>query len=102
MEVIIQTGGRQYKVKQGQKLVVNKIAANIDSEVSFDVLMAHDGDKIQVGSPTLPKAKVAAKVVRHAKGDKVTSATYKRRKGFHKKKGHRQQLTEIEIKSISL
>src|SRR5688572_27860165 len=100
MEAIIQTGGRQYKVKKGQKLCVNKLAADIDSEIQFEVLATLDGDKSQVGSPLVSKAQVFATVLRQLKADKVTSAIYKRRKGYHKKKGHRQSMTEIKIKDI--
>lgn len=100
MQAIIQAGGKQFKVSKGQKLVVNKLAADINSEVNFEVLATVDGDKITVGNPVVSKAKVSATVLRQTKGDKVVSATYKRRKGYHKKKGHRQSLTEIQIKDI--
>lgn len=97
MQAIIQAGGKQFKVSKGQKLVVNKLAADINSEVNFEVLATVDGDSITVGA----KAKVSATVLRQTKGAKVISATYKRRKGYHKKKGHRQALTEIQIKDIT-
>jgi large subunit ribosomal protein L21 len=95
MEAIIQTGGRQYKVKKDQKLSVNKLVADIDTEITFDALAVVSEGKLSTG-----KSKVVAKVLSQTKGDKVTSATFKRRKGFHKKKGHRQQLTQIQIKNI--
>lgn len=95
MEAIIQTGGRQYKVKKDQKLSVNKLVADIDTEVTFDALAV-----VSDGKLSADKSKVVATVLAQIKGDKVTSATFKRRKGFHKKKGHRQQLTQIQIKTI--
>jgi large subunit ribosomal protein L21 len=100
MEAIILAGGKQYRVKKGQKLSVDKLSADVNAEVKFDTLMVLDGDKATVGTPIVGKGKVLATVVRQYKDEKVTSATYKRRKGFHKKKGHRQCLTEIQIKDI--
>jgi len=100
MQAIIQAGGKQFRVSKGQKILVNKLTADINSEVDFEVLATVDGDNLTVGNPIVPKAKVSATVLRQTKGVKVVSATYKRRKGFHKKKGHRQALTEIQIKDI--
>ena len=99
MEAIIHAAGKQYRVKKGQKLVLNKIDAEVNTDVGFDVLMTLDGDVSAVGAEA-GKAKVLATVVKQYKGEKVVSRTYKRRKGFHKKRGHRQQLTELVIKDI--
>lgn len=95
MEVIFQTGGKQYKASKGQKLSVNKLPADIDAQVSFDSLATIDGDSINTA-----QGKVTAKILRHYKDKKVVVSTYKRRKGLHNKRGHRQQLTEIEISDI--
>lgn len=94
MQAIIQSGGRQFKVQKDQKLQVNKLAA--EGEVTLPaVAMVSDDGKLTMG-----KGQVVAQVLRQLKGEKVVSATYKRRKGYHKKRGHRQQLTEIQITSI--
>lgn len=100
MEAIIQSGGKQYKVKKGQVLSVEKIDCAVDSQVEFDVLMTVDNDKVNVGTPVLDGVKAKAKVLRQYKGPKVVSAIYKRRKGYHKKKGHRQECTEVQITEI--
>jgi len=100
MEAIIQSGGRQYQVSKGQKILVNRLTAEKGSDVTFDV-MALYGDKPQIGEPVVKGAKVVAKVLSHDRGDKIIVATYKRRKGYHKKHGHRQELTQLEIKEIN-
>lgn len=94
MQAIIQSGGRQFKVQKDQKLQVNKLAA--EGEITLPAVATVSDD----GKLTMGKGQVVAQVLRQLKGEKVVSATYKRRKGFHKKKGHRQQLTEIQITSI--
>jgi len=96
MEAVIQTGGHQYPVSKGQKLKVSKLAAKVGDVVTLDVL-AVLGDKPQFGAPLVDGAKVEAKVLSHGKHDKIIVSTYKRRKGFHKQKGHRQDYTEIQI-----
>lgn len=100
MEAIVQVGGQQFRVAKGQKIKVHKIAAEVDKKIELTVLAQIDGDKITTGQPILQDAKVTAKVLKQFKDKKVVAATYKRRKGFHKKKGHRQELTEIEIQEI--
>lgn len=99
MEAIISAAGKQYRVKKGQKLTINKIDADINTEVGFDVLMTLEGDTSQMGEAAR-KARVLATVVKQFKGEKVVSRTYKRRKGYHKKRGQRQLLTELVIKDI--
>lgn len=95
MDAIIQTGGKQYQVTKGQKITVEKLDAEIGTEVQLDTV-ALVSDKFDAGS----KAKVSAKVIGHTKGKKLIASTYKRRKGYHKTHGHRQQLTNIEITDI--
>lgn len=100
MDAIIQAGGRQYQVKQGQKISVNKLAVSVGEPVEFDVLALIEGNSLKVGTPVVQGAKVVGKVLRQYKDEKVVAATFKRRKGFHKKKGHRQLLTEVEIQTV--
>lgn len=101
MYAIIKTGGKQYKVEEGQKLKVEKLSLDVDSEVTFEeVLLVSDGKDIKVGKPFLENAKVVATVVDNGKHKKVISFKYKPKTGFHKKIGHRQTFTEVEIKSI--
>lgn len=99
MEAIIKTGGKQYHVKKGQTLAVERLSAQPGSEVTFDVL-ALLGDKPEFGQPVVGGVKVVAKVLRHTKARKVTVRKYKRRKGYHKKQGHRQLVTQVAVKEI--
>lgn len=99
---VIRTGGKQYRVSEGQNLRVEKIEAEVGSEVDLgDVLMFRNDDKIVFDRPTLSKLKVRARIVAHGRGVKIKVFTFKRRKGFHRTKGHRQDFTEIQIRSIA-
>lgn len=101
MQAVIQTGGKQYVVKQGQKVKIEKLNANDGSEVKFDVL-AVAGDKVAIGTPLVAGASVVGKILRTARDKKVLVHKHKRRKGYHKNIGHRQSFTEVEITKISL
>jgi len=96
---VIETGGKQYRVSEGDTLKIEKIE---DKEsVTFDkVLMIHDGEKNIFGSPIIPSAKVTADVIGNGKEKKILVFKQKLRKGFRKLRGHRQQLTTVKIKSI--
>lgn len=101
MYAIVEIAGHQYKVQKDQQLFVNRLQDNEGSKVSFDnVLLIEDGDKVTVGAPAIDGAQVTAKVVKHLKGDKVIVFKKKRRKGYAKKNGHRQYLTELSIEAI--
>lgn len=101
MFAVVKTGGKQYRVEEGQKLKVEKLPFDVNSEVELeDVLMVSDGKDLKVGKPFVKGSKVIASVVEHGKGKKVISYKYKAKTAFHKKKGHRQLYTEIEIKKI--
>ena len=103
MYAIIKTGGKQYKVSPGDTLKVEKIEGKIgDTLVIEDVLMAVNGEKIEVGRPILQNAKVAGEIVCQAKGKKIIVFKAKKRKGYRKKIGHRQLLTELKIKEITI
>lgn len=99
MEAIIETGGKQYQVKKGQKLDIELLDVAEGAEVKFDVLACY-GDEIKIGQPLVVNAKVLAKIVKHKRGEKLIVSNYIRRKGHHKTRGHRQELTEIEIVEI--
>ena len=99
---IIKTGGKQYKVSEGTSIDVEKLNVEVGSDTIFeDVLMFSDGGDVKVGNPTIDGAKVTAEVVHQYRAKKVTAFKFKRRKGFHKTKGHRQHLTRLTIKEIS-
>jgi len=101
MYAVIATGGKQYKVTQGETLRVEKLAGEEGSTVKLDnVLMVADGDKVEVGSPTLDKATVTAKITAHGRGDKVEIIKFRRRKHSRRQMGHRQSYTEIEVTEI--
>ena len=101
MYAVIATGGKQYKVTQGETLRVEKLDGEEGSTVKLDnVLMVADGDKVEVGTPTLDKASVTAKITAHGRGDKVEIVKFRRRKHSRSQMGHRQSYTEIEVTEI--
>ena len=102
MYAIIETGGKQYKVQNGDQIRVEKLDAEIGSTVVFDkVLAAGEGSDIQVGTPYLDGLTVEADVVEAGKGDKVIIFKYKAKKDYRKKQGHRQPYTLVEITSVA-
>src|SRR5690606_17125776 len=100
MYAIVEIAGLQYKVEQDQQLYVNRLQGDAGAEVSFDRVLLTDNGSVQVGAPVIDGISVVAKIVEHVKGDKVIVFKKKRRKGYKKKNGHRQQFTKIEIVSI--
>jgi large subunit ribosomal protein L21 len=103
MYAIVEIAGQQFKVAKDQKVYVHRLQDKEGSKVSFDnVLLVSDGEKVTLGAPAIEGAKVTAKVLEHLKGDKVIVFKKKRRKGYKKKNGHRQFLTEIQIDGIAL
>lgn len=101
MYAIIQTGGKQYKAEVGDIISVEKLDAEVGTEVSFDVLMTSDGENVVVGKPFVEGVKATAKVVEHGKGKKVIVFKYKPKKNIRKKNGHRQPFTKVEITAIA-
>ena len=102
MYAIIVTGGKQYKVSEGDTLFVEKLDANENDTVTFDtVLMAGEGGDVKVGAPTLDGASVEAKVVKNGKTKKIYVFKMKRKKNERTKKGHRQPFTKVEITKIN-
>jgi len=99
---VIKTGGKQYRVQQGEKFDVEKLDAEVDSEILFtEVLLVGEGDSVKIGAPSVAGASVTAKVVNQYRGPKGVAFKFKRRKGFHKTKGFRRHLTTLEITSIA-
>ena len=102
MYAIVSIAGQQFKVEKDQTIIVNRLAEEEGKEVTFkEVLLHGDGDKIKMGSP-IKGASVSAKVIAHVRGDKVLVFKKKRRKGYQKQTGHRQDFTRIQIESIKI
>jgi large subunit ribosomal protein L21 len=100
---IIKTGGKQYRVSKGDKIDVEKLDGDVGSSISIgDVLFYGDGSDLRIGDPKLSGASVSAKVVDQFRADKVINFKYKRRKGYHRTKGHRRQMTRLQIEAINL
>ena len=101
MYAIVEIAGQQFKVERGVKVYVHRLDANEGAKVQFDkVLLVDNGGKVQVGTPSIDGATVAATVLGHVKGDKVIVFKKKRRKGYQKSNGHRQQFTQLLIQGI--
>lgn len=103
MQAIIVTGGKQYKVSEGDVLFIEKLEAEAGQSVVFDqVLAVLDGDKATFGAPTVEGASVDATVVKNGKGKKIRIFKYTPKKGYRKRQGHRQPYTKVEIQKISV
>ncbi len=101
MYAIIQTGGKQYKVVEGDVIYIEKLDAEEETAFEFDhVLMIAKDDSIIVGNPTIDGAKVMGKVEKHGRGKKLVVYKYKRRKNYSRKQGHRQPFTKVTIEQI--
>ena len=100
MYAVIVSGGKQYRVSQGDVIYVEKLDQEVDSTVSFDVLMLGGEDGVEVGTPTLAGVKAEGKVVAQVKGEKILIYKYKSKKNYHRRAGHRQAYTKVEITSI--
>jgi large subunit ribosomal protein L21 len=101
MYAILETGGKQYRVTAGETLRIERVAVEAGQTYTFNrVLLVNRDGQISVGAPTLPSATVVADVVEHVRGPKVVSFKMKRRKGYHKTVGHRQELTVVRITEI--
>ncbi len=100
MYAIIATGGKQYKVSEGDVICVEKLKAEEGDTVTFDDVLAISDDKLTVGNPTIDNASVAGKVLEQGRGKKVIVYKYKRKSGYHKKNGHRQAYTKVQIDKI--
>mgnify|MGYP001080214949 FL=1 len=104
MYAVFQTGGKQFRAEPGVRLRIPSLDIEPGDSITFDhVLLAGDGEeKILVGTPTVDGASVKAEVIRHGRADKIIVFKRKRRKGYRKKQGHRQNFTEIRIEEVAL
>ena len=101
MYAVLETGGKQYRVTAGDTLEIERLAVEAGQPFTFDrVLLVNNDGKVTVGSPTVAQASVVADVVAHKRGTKTIAFKMKRRKGYHKTIGHRQELTVVKIKEI--
>jgi len=101
MYAVLETGGKQYKVAAGDKIEIERLPVEAGQTCTFDrVLMVQGDDGVQVGAPTLENAAVSASVIEHKRGPKLVAFKFKRRKGYHRKKGHRQELSVVQITEI--
>ena len=101
MYAIIATGGKQYKVAEGDVIKVEKLGVEAGETYTFDQVLAIGGDELTVGCPTVAGASVSATVVSEGRGKKVIVYKYKRKTGYHKKNGHRQAYTQLKIEKIN-
>lgn len=101
MYAVIKTGGKQYRVEQGDTLRIERLSGAVGDQIEIDdVLMIGDGDDVKVGTPRVEGGKVEARVRSHGRGKKIEVVKFRRRKHHQKRNGHRQDFTEIEITGI--
>jgi large subunit ribosomal protein L21 len=101
MYAVLETGSKQYRVTAGDTVKIERLAVEAGKPVTFDrVLLVSNEGKVTIGSPTVASATIEADVVEHLRGDKKIAFKMKRRKGYHKTIGHRQELTLVKIKEI--
>jgi len=103
MYAVVETGSKQYRVSAGDTLEVERLPVEAGNAVTFDrVLLVNNDGQVTVGAPTVANASVLADVVEHIRGEKKLTFKMKRRKGYHKTIGHRQELTVVKVKEIKL
>lgn len=101
MYAIIETGGKQVKVEEGQEIFVEKISTDENETVTFDKVLFVGGDDVKVGTPYVEGATVTAKVQKHGRQKKVTVIKFKAKKNYHRKQGHRQPYTKLVVEKIN-
>ena len=101
MYAIVKTGGKQYKVAEGDVIEVEKLDAEPGAEVALAAVLLVDGDQVTHDGDTLAKAKITAEVVAQTKGPKIRIHKFKNKTGYHKRQGHRQKLTQLKVTAIS-
>ena len=103
MYAVLETGSKQYRVAAGDRLEIERLEAEAGKPFTFDrVLMVNNDGKLTIGAPTVARASVVADVVKHIRGEKKVAFKMKRRKGYHRTVGHRQELTVVQIKEIKV
>jgi large subunit ribosomal protein L21 len=98
---VIRTGGKQYRVAEGETLVVERLEGDPGTKVEFGEVLMLSGDTVKVGKPIVAGAKVSGEIVEQGRGEKLTIFKFKRRKKYRRKMGHRQELTSVKITGIS-
>ena len=101
MYAIIATGGKQYTVKEGDEIVIEKLGVEAGQTVTFDEVLFVGGENAKIGNPTVAGATVSATVVKEGRGQKVVVCKYKAKKGYTRKNGHRQPFTRVKIEKIN-
>lgn len=102
MYAVIKTGGKQYRVKEGDVIKLEQLPGEVGQEISFsEVLMLSDGDKVTCGTPLIKNAMVKAEVIEHGRHKKIRIIKFRRRKHYIRRMGHRQNYTEVKITAIS-
>ncbi|MGN0779287.1 MAG: 50S ribosomal protein L21 [Aristaeellaceae bacterium] len=101
MYAIISAGNKQYRVSQGETIYIDKVNLEDGAAISFDALLVENNGEVKVGSPVVEGAKVEGKVVAQVKGEKIKIYKYKSKKNYHRRAGHRQPYTKVEITAIN-
>lgn len=103
MYAVIKTGGKQYRVAKGDEVKIEQLKGEVGDAVTFEqVLLTSNGENVEVGQPILDNSKVVGRITRHGKDRKVVVFKYKKRKGYRRKKGHRQTFTLVRIEDIKV
>jgi len=101
MYAVIKTGGKQYRVKSGDKIFVEKLEGEIGATINLDQVLMLGGESVKLGKPLVAGAKVAAKILEHGRGEKLIIFKFRRRKNYRRKNGHRQPFTTLQITDIT-
>ena len=101
MYAIIEAGGKQFRVQEGNKIVVDNLAAEVGSEVTFDRVLMLGGESAKIGAPVVEGARVVARVIEHFRGEKIRVFKKRRRKGSMRTQGHRQDYTALTVTAIN-
>lgn len=102
MYAVIRTGGKQYRVSQGDSIRVEKLEGAVGTKLSFEPLLVGEGESVKIGQPIVTGAKVTAEIVSHGRGKKVIVFKLRRRKNYRRKQGHRQAYTQLTVRSIEV
>ncbi|MFW5889282.1 MAG: 50S ribosomal protein L21 [Bacillota bacterium] len=102
MYAVIETGGKQVRVEEGQEIFVERLDVEVDQEYTFDKVLMVGGNKTKIGKPYVKGATVTAKVIKNSRSKKIIVYKYIRRKDYHKKQGHRQPYTKLTVEKINV